>query len=205
MLALDQQATLAILDGIASVLYAAAVTFRARSLGANLAGAVILACLCALAPPAILEALLHGSEGAAHVLRTLPDDAAIGAFAGLAAIMIWRQRPDRLFFWLDGASVALGASLYTLLAAGSLGLAGGLALGLACGFTPGLIRDIALGDTAQLLEKNWYAAAAFVGCLVALALDALLFVWICAPRHLEWSIMAGFGCTLALRGWKGRD
>lgn len=192
--------SLELLDGASCALLAAAAACRAKNLSANLFGAVILGSLCALLAPCLRETLLRG--GAIGVLRALPDDAFIGALAGIAACLLLKKKQWAIFFWLDCAGAGLTAALYALLGVPDLGIVGAIALGAACALGPGLLRDVALGDTAMFVDKNWYAAAIFTGCVTAIIMDAALFVGLSAESHLQWAIILGAAATCILRRWK---
>lgn len=201
-------APLYLLDGIACALLAAAASCRARSMGAHLTGSIVLGCLCGLMGPLLREVFLHGASGTRLAAAEFPDEALIGSLAAIAALYIMRNTRWPVFFWLDAASIGAGAGVGAMLALDELGIVGAICLGMVNGLAPGLIRDISLGDTAMLVDQDWYATAAALGCIVTLA----VFLWLAVGLITEWTaahaevsaICCGFFTVLALRGWKGR-
>ena len=201
--------TIELLDGAVVSLFAAAATCRARVTGGNLAGAVILGCVSALLAPVFREVLLHGQAGVKLVINALPAQAFIGACASLVALRMAGNKQHLLFFWLDSLGICLGASLFAALALPELGLVGALVLSLANALLPGLIRDLALGDVAMFVDKNWYAASVALAAIAALT---IIVVWHIIPVPEIWSDRPGEvgtagGCIVGVvfRYWKGRD
>lgn len=201
-----------ILDGAACALLAAAAAVRARVFGAHVTGALVLGCLCGLIGPLLREAFVHGAMGTARIARELPAEALAGAVCGLAALFMLRRMESlrgRLFGWLDSAGIGMGSSVGAILALPELGVAGALAIGLINGLAPGLIRDMALGDTAMLVEKSWYATAAALGCAASIA----MFTGLYAVHMNSWTVAhpesvatcAGFLTVVAIRSWKMRN
>lgn len=208
MLILPEALSMRLLDGISCALLAAAATARARGQGAHFTGSVVLGALCGLIGPLLREAFAHGQPGTARIMAVMPNDALIGALGVFVALYLTRSARIRLFFWLDSASMGLAASIGTISTLDELGITAAIGLGLINGLAPGLVRDMALGDTAMLVDKDWYATAAALGCIAAIA----VLLWLSIGWVTEWTaahadetaVMAGFGVVLALRAWKGR-
>lgn len=207
MLVLSGAFSMALLDGVAGALLAAAAACRARAFGAHFTGAAVLGCLCGIIGPLLREAFLHGQAGTGPLASQLPGDALLGALGGIAGLYILRRHGSRLFFWLDGASMGLASSVGAVYALQDLGIAGAICLGLINGLAPGLVRDMALGDTAMLVESDWYATAAALGCVIAIA----VLIWLSLGWITEWtaahadevSALAGFCVVVLIKGWKG--
>ncbi len=142
-------------------------------MGAQVMGALILGCICGLCAPLAREALLHGPGGARLVLQAMPEAALVGSLGGVSSLLILGKFGYKIFFWLDAASIGLASCVAACLAISELGIAGALVLGLICGLGPGLLRDMALGDTAMLIEQDWYAAAAALGIMLTI----LVLLW----------------------------
>ena len=123
--------------------------------------------------------------------------AVAGAVAGTLAARLghaWRA-----FYWLDSMGLGLAAGVGGVRGAVfGLGVVGCLVLGVLAALAGGLVRDVALGDTARLVEEDSYATAAALG--VMLALVALLYggmpLWMCA--------LACCGLVLVLRALRLR-
>lgn len=206
---MDQLAfDVALLDGIASALLAAAATCRARSMGAHLTGAIVLGCLCGLIGPLLRESFIRGSAGTRMAAAELPDDVLIGCLGAIASLYLLRKRTWQLFFWLDSAGIALGSSIGAMLSLDMVGIVGAISIGLVNGLAPGLVRDMALGDTAMLVEQDWYATAAAIGCVVTIS----VFLWLVIGWINSWTaahaevtaICSGCAAMLIIRGWKGK-
>ena len=204
MLVLSGAFSMVLLDGVACALLAAAAACRARSLGAHFTGAIVLGCLCGILGPLLREAFLHGQAGTGPLAAQLPGDALLGALGALAATYILRKHGSRLFFWLDAASIGLASAVGAIYALQDLGIVGAVCLGLINGLAPGLVRDMALGDTAMLVESDWYATAAAMGCVIAIA----VLLWLSVGWVTEWtashadevSVLAGFCMVILIRG-----
>lgn len=208
MLILPEALTMRLLDGISCALLAAAATCRARGLGAHFTGAVVLGALCGLIGPLLREAFVHGQMGTARIMAEMPNEALVGALGVFVALYLVSQTRIRLFFWLDSASMGLAGSIGAISTLDELGIVGAIGLGLINGLAPGLVRDMALGDTAMLVDRDWYATAAALGCIAAIAVLVWLSVgWVTewTARHAdETAVLTGFMVVLALRAWKGR-
>lgn len=208
MLILPETLSMRLLDGLACVLLAAAATARARGQGAHFTGSVVLGALCGLIGPLLREAFAHGQAGSARIMAEMPNEALIGALGVFVALYLTHRTRIRLFFWLDSASIGLAASIGAISTLDELGIIGAIGLGLINGLAPGLVRDMALGDTAMLVDKDWYATAAALGCIAAIA----VLLWLSVGWVTEWTathadeaaVLAGFIVVLALRAWKGR-
>lgn len=208
MLVLSDALSMRLLDGSACALLAAAAACRARGLGAHFTGAAVLGCLCGLIGPLLREAFLHGQTGSGRVASELPDEALVGALGAIAALYILGKLRQRMFFWLDSASIGLAGSVGTMFALPELGIVGAICLGMINALAPGLVRDMALGDTALLVDSDWYATAAALGCVATIA----TFLWLSLGWITEWTaahadetaVMAGFMVVICIRAWKGR-
>ncbi len=198
-----------LLDGAACVLLAAAAAVRAKACGAHFTGSLVLGCLCGLVGPLLREAFLHGAPATGAVVRELPGEALAGAVGGMLVLYLLNRAPDlrgRLFAWLDGSSIGMATSVGTILAIQELGLVGALTIGMINGLAPGLARDVSLGDTALLVEKSWYATAAALGSMAAMA----LFVFLSAGYVNNWfaqnaasaSALFGFFTIICIRAWR---
>ena len=134
------------------------------------------------------------------------QDALLEAGAVLAGL---RRQGAGLFFWLDSLGLALAACLGAMrgLTLG-LGAAGALVLGLLAGLAPGLLRDMALGDTARAVEESWYATAAALGGMLTIGLARLPWRpsgWALSGAQWEYACIAcGVLLVTALRFWRGR-
>ena len=195
------------LDMAAGFLLAAAASCRGRLYGGHISGSAVLGCLCGLAGPLLRESLLHGPDGVKLILYALPGAVLAGALTG--ALLGGVRNNGWLFFWLDGLSLGLAACLGTVCGMSGLGVTGALILGLLAGLAPGLLRDMALGDTARVVEESWYATAAALGCMLTIFL-VLLPSWGQGPWPLsdnQWKyvcILSGALLVLILRFRRGR-
>lgn len=201
-------ASIEILDGLACAFLAMAAALRARSLGANLAGVLVLACISSLSAGLGREFILHGQQGGQLIFAQLPQAAFIGAIAGLFLYVMARKMVSQLFFFMDTLSMSLTAALAASLSAPELGAIGALALGVSAGLLPGLIRDVSLGDSAIFLEQDWYAACAILSTLWAIMLIILPAFWVLPAffvhRLGEWAVLSAVFLALCLRYWRGR-
>lgn len=193
-------------DGLSAAFLGAAAACRARNLGATHSGALALGCLCGLFGVLARELVLHGAQGARLVLSALPDDAFIGSAGAVFILLFFLRFGGKIFFWLDALSLGLASSLGAILALPELGIVGALVVGLINGLTPGLARDVALGDTAALVEKEWYAAAAMLGCVLAMAICAapVFFPVLAEARIGEWALISGALIVCAARYYAAR-
>lgn len=200
--------SLEIMDGVACAFLAAAASCRARSFGGNFAGSVILGAICGMLAPLVREVFLHGSAGTRMILAAMPDDACIGAIAGALAPAIRKIGKGVIFFWLDAIGAGLASSFTALLAIREMGFVGALTLGVCAGIVPGLCRDVALGDIAMFVEREWYAAAAILGCIMAIATPVAVTLndgfAVFAARSGELGVLLGMCLCVALRAWKDR-
>lgn len=201
-------ASIEIFDGLACAFLAMAATLRGRSFGANLAGVLVLGCICGLSAALSREFILHGQQGAQLIFVQLPQAALIGAVAGFILFAMAKKRASQIFFFMDTISMTLAATLTATLAAPEMGAIGALAIGVSAGLLPGLIRDVSLGDSALFLDKNWYAASVILSALCALIIILLPAFWnlpgFFVQRLGEWAIVSGTILGLALRYWRGR-
>lgn len=211
------------LDAAAAVLLAAAAAWRARGFGAHFTGAVVLGCVTGLMAGLVRESLLHGAAGALLALSALPGPALagalLGALAAAAAAALARTRVNgagavagrSLFFWLDSLGLFLAASLGVFCALRETGATAALALGLLAGLAPGCVRDVALGDTARLVEQSWYATAAALGAtgtILLLILPPSFGAAWPVPEAWAWawpwcSVLGGVTVAMGLRLWRG--
>lgn len=154
---------------------AAASALRARHASCPPVGAGVLGVLCGLAAP-LLRAALAG-QPAFLVLDTPPYSAFICGGAALGAVLGrfgWTE--GRFWSLLDAAGLQLLACSGVLVVQGlPLSPPGILLFAGVTAFAPGLIRDIAIGDTAALADEPAYAAAPLLGIL--LTLGCLLLFW----------------------------
>lgn len=203
--------TMGLLDGVACALLAAAATVRARSFGSHITGALVLGCLCGIIGPLLRESFVHGPIGAGFIARELPGEALVGALGGVAALYVLRKSQilqSRLFNWIDGPGIGMATSVGAITALPELGVVGALTIGLINGLAPGLVRDMALGDTAMLVDKSWYATAAALGCVASIA----MFTWLCAGYISDWTasnaeataVLVGFLVIVVIRAWRSR-
>lgn len=201
--------SLGLLDGTSCALLAAAAAVRARGFGAHITGSLVLGCLCGLIGPLLRESFLHGALGSGQVARAFPDEALVGAIGGIFALFLLRNSEKlrgKLFGWLDGPGIGLATGVGTICALPELGITGALAIGLINGLAPGLVRDMALGDTALLIDKSWYATAAAIGSVISIA----VYTAICAGLRNDWAagnpeafaIICGFFAVLVIRAWR---
>lgn len=176
MSALYPGTNLPLLDAASCCLLAAAAAVRAKSMGAHFTGAMVLGCLCGFIGALLREAFLHGAPGSSWVVSQLPGWALAGSAAGILSMAAFARWQWRVFPVLDAVSIALATSMAAIMTLPELGLAGSLALALINGLAPGLVRDMALGDTAMLVERDWYAAAAALGAAASQAAFTFLLV-----------------------------
>lgn len=202
-------ASIELFDGLACASLALTAALRGRSRGANLAGVLVLGCLCALSAGLGREFILHGQQGARLIFAQLPQAALIGSLAGIILYYIARKIVYKIFFLMDSVSMSLAASLTASLSAPELGAAGALALGACAGLLPGLIRDVALGDIATFLDQAWYAASVILSALCAIIIILLPAFWTLPDffvRRLgEWAVVCSVALALLLRFWRLRD
>lgn len=188
---MTQDLLLYVFDLAASFMLAAAASCRARSGGAHFSGAAVLACLVGLAAPLLREGLL----GHPVLALNRGDYLASAVAGGLAGILAGRWRHTWLsFYWLDSLGLGLVAGVATVAGFYSgLSVTGCLILGVLTALTGGLVRDVALGDMARLVEDYLYATAAALGAMLTLAtlMYGKMPAWQCA--------LAGCGLVLALR------
>lgn len=189
-----------LLEEAACVLLAASSALRARQNGGQVGGAVMLGLFCGLCLPLMREVSHLSGFFALVEARHIPC-ALGGALAGglLLSLPGCGRYGHALFFWLDSLSLGLAVCLQCvhLRCGASLDWPYALALGLIFGLVPGLVRDVAVGDTACLLEEDWYAMAAALAAMLCLAL----------LRHgvnVPASVAVGVALMLALRFWRGR-
>lgn len=188
-----------LLEGAACALLAASAALRARRNGGQIGGAVMLGLFCGLCLPLMREVShLPGFFGLVEG-RHIPCALAGALAGGLLFSLPWCGRhADVLFFWLDSLSLGLAACLQCAhLSRASLDWPYALALGLVFSFVPGLVRDVAAGDAACLLEEDWYAMAAALAAMLCLAL----------LRHgldVPASVAGGVLLMLGLRFWRRR-
>lgn len=201
----SQPASIALLDGIACALLAAAASAKARSFGSHVTGALVLGCFCGLLAPLLRESVLYGNVGAMRALSQYPGDALVGAVGGLAAIYCGGRLP--IPFWLDALSLALAACFGALVSMRVFGVVGGLALGALAAALPGFTADIALGNVAEIVEKDWHVTAAILGSVLGIGVYAL--PWLISgldflrPRLLETAILSGTAFSFCLQIWLG--
>lgn len=188
---------LALFDGIGAALLGAAGGCRGRNLGAQPAGAILAGMLCGISAGLLRELILNGSQGTRLVISMLPDDACLGAIAGVLAPLILKNRGDAIFTWIDAVSMGFASSLGALAALPELGIGGALVLGILCGLCPGIIRDLCLGDTPMAMDKSWYAVSPFIGCMGAIAIAIL------GPGRVpgEFAVLGGTLLTIGCRWW----
>lgn len=193
---MTQGLLLYVFDLAASFMLAAAASCRARSGGAHFSGAAVLACLVGLAAPLLREGLL----GHPVLALNRGDYLAAAVAGGLAGILAGRwRRPWLSFYWLDSLGLGLAAGVATVAGFYSgLGMAGCLVLGVLTALAGGLLRDVALGDMARLVEDYLYATAAALGAMLTLAtlMYGKMPAWQCA--------LTGSGLVLVLRGLRLR-
>ena len=193
---MTQDPLLYVLDLAASFMLAAAASCRARSGGAHFSGAAVLACLAGLAAPLLRESLL----GHPVLALNRGDYLAISVVGGLVGVVAARARHSwRAFYWLDSLGLALASGVAAVAGFFSgLGVTGCLVLGVLSALAGGVVRDVALGDSARFVEEDLYATAAALGAMLALAV--LMYggtaPWLCA--------LAGCGLVLVLRGLRLR-
>jgi uncharacterized membrane protein YeiH len=186
-----------LLDAAACMLLAAAAACRCRAYGNHVTGAMVLACLAGLSLPLLRDSLLGVGAFALDRGAYLACVVA-GGLAGIAAARL-SLRFFGLFYWLDSLGLALASAVSVIKGADAgFGLSGCLVLGVLSGLAGGIVRDVALGDTARAIEEPLYATAAVLGVLLALALTLYGFCrpWQCA--------LAGAALTLVLRYFRQR-
>lgn len=189
-----------LLEGTTCALLAASTALRARRNGGQMGGAVLLGLLCGLCLPLMREASQLPGFFALVAGRHIPC-ALVGALAGalLPALPWCGRHGEALFFWLDSLSLGLAVCLQCvhLSVGASLDWPYALALGLVFGLVPGLVRDVAAGDAACLLEEDWYAMAAALAAMLCLAL-------LLHGADVPTSMTAGVALMLGLRLWRRR-
>lgn len=202
----SQAAALALMDGISCALLAAAAAARARSFGSHVTGALVLGSICGLLAPLLRESVLYGNSGAMRALSQYPEDALVGACGGLAAIYLGRRLP--VLFWLDALALSLAVSFGSLVCIRVFGIVGGLVLGTMAGVMPGFTADVALGNVAGIVERDWYVTAAILGAVLGIGVYALPWfiggLEFMQPRLLETAILSGAVFGFCLQVWRGR-
>lgn len=202
----SQQTVIALLNGIACALLAAAASAKARTYGSHFTGAILLGCLCGLACPLMRDLVLYGHPGGMAALAQYPDDSLIGSVGGIYALYLGRRL--RIALWLDCLGLSLATCLGAIICSEVFGVTGGLVLGVISAVLPGFIADVALGNTATLIERDWYVTAAIVGAVLSLlvfilphVLDALAFM---KDRLMETAILSGASLAVCLQIWRGK-
>ena len=193
---MTQDPLLYVLDLAASFMLAAAASCRARSGGAHFSGAAVLACLAGLAAPLLRESLL----GHPVLALNRGDYLAISVVGSLLGMLAGRSRHSwRAFYWLDSLGLSLTAAVAAVAGFFSgLGVTGCLILGVVSALAGGVVRDVALGDSARFVEEDLYATAAALGAMLTLT---VLMYGGAAPWQ---SALAGCGLVLVLRGLRLR-
>lgn len=195
--------TIGQIDMLACALLASAAFCRARVLGAHALGALILGCMCGLCAPLFRELLLHGVSGTRAVLQVMPAASLAGAAVAALLMVFAGNKGYKVFFWLDAASIGLAGCSAAFLGILETGIVGTLVLGMICGLVPGLLRDMALGDTAMMIDQEWYAASAALGVMLTI----LLVLWLpgldIPGLYLPvLGIMSGAALVISIRYWK---
>lgn len=186
------------LDAATGFLLAAAAALRARQ-GANQpAGACVIGVLCGVCAPLLRHAILGYGVAA---LNSPGLGAAV--FAGALVGPLLDRAPrigETAFILLDAAGMCLAAAAAAVWAGGmGVGIAGRLVLAVICGLLPGILRDVTLGDMAQLAGERFHAVAPVLAAIPALALAETGFppeICVCA------GCLCGFlpRAVLALKG-----
>ncbi|MDD2966303.1 MAG: TRIC cation channel family protein [Desulfovibrionaceae bacterium] len=178
-------------DMAASAMLAACVVYRARQYEHPVAGAVLLACFVGLASPSLRDVLLgQGLPLTGGMLCAVALGAAGGA---LCARFLGYRFP---FFFLSdslSASLTAGTACAKALLCGLEPLAAAL-LGLLVGLCGGLVRDVALGDTAHCLDSADFGLALAFGLAVQVLVSYAFWIF---PL---WSMVAaGCLCCMGVR------
>ncbi len=153
---------------------AAASALRARHASCAPVGAAVLGVLCGLIGP-LLRATLAGQPAVLVLDASLYPASAlgggvIGAFLGRFS---WTE--GRFFSLIEAAGLQLLACSGVLVVQHWLALSplGIFLLSAVPAFVPGLLRDVALGDTAALADEPAYATAPLLGILLTIGCLAL--------------------------------
>lgn len=204
---MTEQSIFLCLEAAACTMLAAAAAFRARLAGSQPGGAVMLGLLCGLSFIVLRVGSL--SSGTLDWMTSMHAPWLMaGAIAGslFPMLSLISRHDEAVFFWLDSVSFGLTVCLQcVLLYYLGFGLASSLLLGLLLGLAPGILRDVAVGDMARMLDESWYAMAAALGGMLSLGLYILGNVYIIAymPHYVcLWllnSITCGIALTLILR------
>ncbi|MCR5563149.1 MAG: TRIC cation channel family protein [Desulfovibrio sp.] len=159
-------------DALCVFLLSGAAACRARFCGAHFTGAAVLGIVCGLFGPLFREAIIHGGAAVVFSQDSLLAAALVGALTGaFTGRRLWADRLDLL---LDSSGLAVCACLAALCALPVMGLGGAVLFGAMTGLLPGLVRDVALGDTARMVEESWYATAVVLGIVTCLAVMLLV-------------------------------
>ena len=181
-------------DALCVFLLSGGAACRARFCGSHFTGAAVLGILCGLSGPLFRETVIHGGATAVFSQNSLLAAALGGALTG--AFTGRRLWADRLDFLLDSAGFAVCACLAALCALPVMGAAGAVLFGAMTGLLPGLVRDVALGDTARMVEESWYATAVVLGIVTCLAVMLLVPEGIgCVQVDI---IAMSLGCALSI-------
>ena len=153
---------------------AAASALRARHASCAPVGAAVLGVLCGLIGP-LLRTTLAGQPAVLVLDASLYPASAlgggvIGAFLGRFS---WTE--GRFFSLIEAAGLQLLACSGVLVVQHWLALSplGIFLLSAVPVFAPGLLRDVALGDTAALADEPAYATAPLLGILLTIGCLAL--------------------------------
>lgn len=161
-------------DAAGCAMLAAASALRARHASCAPVGAVVLGVLCGLIGP-LLRTTLAGQpavlvlDASLYPASTL-GGGVIGAFLGRFS---WTE--GRFFSLIEAAGLQLLACSGVLVVQHWLALSplGIFLLSAVPAFAPGLLRDVALGDTAALADEPAYATAPLLGILLTIGCLAL--------------------------------
>ena len=159
------------LEAAACILWAAAAAFRARLGGNHFTGAALLGLMCGLCP-LLLRMCLPAPPGQNWdwLLAHYAPWALAGAVTGglLPQVAVFSRHDASLFFWLESLALGLTTSLQVMLLLLFWSPASALTLAVLLGLVPGLLRDVALGYVASLVEESWYGTAAALGAMLTL-------------------------------------
>ena len=153
---------------------AAAPALRARPASCPPAGGAVLGGLCGLIGP-LLRATLAGQPAVLVLNTSLYPASALGGGICGAFLGRFSWTEGRFYSLLDAAGLQLLACSGVLVVQNwsALSPLGIFLLAAVPAFAPGLLRDVALGDTAALADEPAYATAPLLGVLLAIGCLAL--------------------------------
>lgn len=161
----SESTVLLLLGALSNALFAGAASARAKKNGAHFTGALVLGWVCGVTSQLCRALIFYGSLAAVPQLENIPGYALTGAIAGIGALYLAPLLP--IVFWLQALAISLGTSLAAIEYFPLFGIVSALTLAVLTAILPGFIADMAMGDLAAFVERDWYVMAAFIGAVFA--------------------------------------